>query len=1335
MSNISAQELSKINSFFSLVDLLRDKLDWPIGDDYGFEDVVYDYQASELGLKAEEIAKIREIHQLRPLKTDQPWGIFFLSLEEKKISVTVLRRMLRSLVVRKRQGAQDSDRQSWQLHDLIFVTNFGLSGERELAISHFSDAEETGDLPILNVLGWNRQDTRLHNEYVAEMLGERLNWPEDPDKLDDWRNQWSSAFEIRHGQVIRTSKELAVQLAALAGNIRARANELLAAETDEGRLRKMLEAFRKNLIHDLDEDGFADMFAQTISYGLLAAHISRPSGGLVADNLVDMVPKTNPFLRELFSTFLSLGGRDKRQAMDFDELGVRDVVDMLRKANMEAVRMDFGNRNPKKDPVIHFYEDFLREYDAQQKVDAGIFYTPPAVVSFIVRGVDEVLREELGLSLGLADTTTWRELAERNSEISVPEHVSPETPFVQILDPAAGTGTFLVEVIDLIHKRMSEHWKAAGMPEAEVIKAWNAYVPEHLLPRLTAFELKMAAYAIAHMKVGLKLTETGYRFGSNERAHILLTNSLQPSRELDLEELMRLEALAHEAERANEAKENSAFTVVIGNPPYKGNSENPSKIKGKLTFAGELVQRFFQVRGEPLNERNPKWLNNDYVKFIGLAMSLIEKSCVGVLGYITSNSWLDSPTFRGVRTEMIDAFPLLRIVDLHGNVKKKEIAPDGSKDEGVFAIEEGTNITLAVMSSKISSIHQIDVWGQQVKEGHVGKLYWLENSNLASLVKTLEPVSPLYLMVPSDIQFRDEYLQFKEIKDISPTNGVGMVTARDHLVIGFKNDPILLERIYEFGNSAGSDEQVCKALGVPLKKGWNYQAARKDVGAITDLSQFIKAIRYRPFDQRSIFYHRSVVWRTVEKIMGEMLHSSNLGLITARAGAVIGDPEWNIVTVTDTLTEFNLFRRGGHCVFPLWLKPTSNETCRRPNVNRNLALAFGKSACLSYEDGIRRVEQAYMGAEYRQEAPEQKSLIDGTWDGRGDLHSTFGPRDLFDWIYAVLHSPGYRGRYAEFLKSDFPRIPMPRDSTIFQALISLGTELVALHLLKPDEAPVLEVPEVTFHGTGEARVANGYPKHQNGKVMINPTRWFEDVLLETWEFHVGGYQICQKWLKDRAGKGGKNPTDGRILTDDDILHYRRTVTALTETRRVMAEIDRVIDDHGGWPDAFYVPPPPPPTIEKIIQADESRELEFKSTFQWDVRESKQNKELRKSVLKTLAAFMNSEGGTLVIGVTDDKEILGLDDDLKLTRQSLDVFEQTVFNVFESAIGVGFVQHCPMRFEDATDGKKVCVIEVQPSSEPAFVSFQGKEEFFIRRGNVTKGLEASDQHDYIRKRFN
>ena len=1201
MTGITAEELAKVNSFPRLVELLRDKLEWPIPEDYGLEDVVFEYEPHELGLKDEDAAKLREIHQLRPLVTGQPWGIFFLSFEDKAMSVTVLRRILSKLVLTRRGASQSADRAAWLKEDLIFAANFGKSGERELAFVHFSDAASTGDLSVMKVLGWNARDTVLHNRHAAGLLAKQLAWPDDPADVDRWRNQWGSAFEVGHREVITTSQELAKRLAALAGDIRARANDLLDAETDDGPMRTMLEAFRKNLIHDLDEDGFADMFAQTICYGLLAASISRLDDDgqsvIVADNLESIVPRTNPFLKELFTSFLHLGGRDKTSALDFDELGVRDVVDMLNNAKMGRVLDDFGNRNPKKDPVIHFYEDFLKEYDKDQKVDAGIFYTPPAVVGFIVRGVDEMLRTEFGLPLGLADTSTWAELAARNDKITVPDHVDPQAPFVQILDPATGTGTFLVEVIDLIHKSMVAKWKAEGQSEVQIRAAWNAYVPQHLLPRITAFELKMAAYAIAHMKIGLKLVETGYSFGSDERAHILLTNTLQPARELDLEERMRLEAMAHEAERANEAKTKMPFTVVIGNPPYKGHSMNPSKIKGKLTFAGEIIQRFFQVRGVPLGEKNPKWLNNDYVKFIAFAMQQVEKSGAGVLGYITSNSWLDSPTFRGVRTEVIDCFPQLRIVDLHGNINKREVAADGSRDEGVFAIEEGTNITIGGKIGGSTITLQADLLGK-VGEGNDdgGKLDWLEHHKLADLQASLTPLPPIFRLTPmattvdGENLLQAEFYQHQSLTSIQVVNSAGIVTANDELCVQFTAEemkatvrefltvdlaPYLTKRDRLGGAAEWKLDISANPVSIELKnkkepRDWQAEFAQNDLKALKNLNDHIVPIAYRPFDIRStVFTGNSRGFQCMPRpeVMEHMIDFENVAISTVRGTEITGGWE-HVFVFRDLIQHHSVSLKEVNSLLPLWLKPSVGETQRRPNIDRVWALGLATAINLTYEDGIRRGQQGSLGKEFIQPKAEQIGLLDTSWDGRGDLAKTLGPRDLFDYIYAVLHAPTYRSRYAEFLKSAFPRIPTPATRALFAALVPLGRQLVALHLLKPDDATILQSPEIRFAGSGEARVGKGYPTYENGKVMINASRWFEDVPKATYEFHVGGYQPCEKWLKDRAAKGGKKQSDGRVLSDDDILHYRRMVTALTETQRLMAEIDNVIESHGGWPGAF-----------------------------------------------------------------------------------------------------------------------------------------------------------------------
>jgi len=534
------QRLKAIKSFPQLLDYLRDELDWPIEQGHDEDDLTFDW-SDDLGLKDSERVGIKELKQLRPLESGQPWGIFFINFEKKRLPIVILRRILNALVMTKRAGANKAQQAAWRQHDLLFISAYGEDTERQLTFAHFS--EPSGELDAskatLRVLGWDDEDTNLKLDYVADKLHEKLIWPRDTTDLAHWRQLWSAAFELRPRQVITTAKELAQRLAELAQRIRNRMLLVLPRESEAGELRKLLKGFQTALIHDLDEKQFADMYAQTITYGLFSAAVSRtvPGAGTAVDqgNIVDMVPVTNPFLKEMLQSFLKAGGR--KGTLDFDELGIQEVVDLLNDDNtkLKAVLDDFGNRNRGEDPVIHFYENFLAAYDKKLKVQRGVFYTPQPVVSYIVRSVHELLQTEFGLEDGLADTTTWGEMLKKHPGLKLPpltdepgekRTISTDEPFVQILDPATGTATFLVEVIDVIHRTMVAKWKKQGLNEAARSTAWNDYVPKHLLPRLHAFELMMAPYAIAHMKIGLKLQETGYRFGSEERARVYLTNAL-----------------------------------------------------------------------------------------------------------------------------------------------------------------------------------------------------------------------------------------------------------------------------------------------------------------------------------------------------------------------------------------------------------------------------------------------------------------------------------------------------------------------------------------------------------------------------------------------------------------------------------------------------------------------------------------------------------------------------------------------------------------------------------------------------------------------------------------
>ncbi len=691
------QILAGIRRFDQLIAYLRDELDWPIESD-DFEELTFEYTPEELGIEAKNAAKIQDIKRLRPLVPGQPWGIFFIKFEPKRLPVVALRRILGQVAIKTRASANPSERQAWDTEDLLFVSNYGDGDERRIAFAHFAKPRGGQNLPTLKVLGWDNLDTPLHLDKVASELREHLVWPQDEGDLDAWRERWRGMFTLRHREVIDTSKRLSERLAELARAIRDRIQTTLAVENETGPLTQLLKAFQATLVNDLDKASFADMYAQTIAYGLLSARITDPSSRSTADDLATHM-RTNPFLKELLQTFLRLGGRqdsDDESGIDFDELGVAEVIDLLDQANMEAVVRDFGDRNPQEDPVIHFYEHFLAAYDKKQKISRGVFYTPRPVVSYIVRSVDELLRTEFGLNDGLADTVTWGEMAEHRKDLKIPDGVSPDQAFVQILDPATGTGTFLVEVIDLIHQTMTGKWK--GQSKREIQTLWNQYVSSHLLPRLHGYELLMAPYAIAHLKIGLKLFETGYEFGTDERARVYLTNALEPPGDGQTS-LGFMPALAREAETVALIKRTQRFTVVIGNPPYLGEAGRGGEwiaalLRGRELPAGRKTASYFEVDGKPLGEKNPKWLNDLYVRFTRLSQHLIEQSGTGVHGFITNHGYIDNSTFRGMRWALLSTFDSLAVLDLHGNQKKKESAPDGGKDENVFDIEQGVAISL-----------------------------------------------------------------------------------------------------------------------------------------------------------------------------------------------------------------------------------------------------------------------------------------------------------------------------------------------------------------------------------------------------------------------------------------------------------------------------------------------------------------------------------------------------------------------------------------------------------------------------------------------------------------
>jgi hypothetical protein len=1135
-------ELAAIKRFDQLIKYLRDRMGWPI-DGGDFEELTFEYTPEELGIDAKNAAKIQEIRRLRPLSTRQPWGVFFVKFEPKKLPVVALRRILGQVALKKRASANSAERAAWSADDLLFVSNFGESDHRQISFAHFSKPADGHDLPTLKVLGWDNLDTALHLDSVAKELSQHLTWPEDDTDIEAWRERWRAAFTLRHREVVSTSKELSIRLAELARAIRDRIETALGIETERGPLTQLMKAFREALIHDLEAAGFADMYAQTIAYGLLSARIANPRMKTADDFAGHM--RTNPFLRELMQSFLRIGGRRGRvggPGIDFDELGVGEVVGLLDDANMEAVIRDFGDRNPRDDPVIHFYEDFLREYDPSEKKQRGVFYTPRPVVSYIVRSVDELLRSEFGLTDGLADTTTWGEMAEVHRGLTIPEGVPSLQPFVQILDPATGTGTFLVEAIDLIHKTMVGKWKVRGHDRPKIETLWNEYVAEQLLPRLHGYELLMAPYAIAHLKIGLKLHETGYRFGSDERAQIYLTNALEPPNDAQFRTTL-LPALAHEGRAVNAVKRMRRFTVVLGNPPYAGISSNMSDDALRIVDAYKIVD------GAALNERK-LWLQDDYVKFIRRAQLTIEQAHIGILGYITNHGYLDNPTFRGMRQSLMGTFSRIRVLNLHGNANKKEQSPDGSDDSNVFEIRQGVAICLATRADTVGGVEYADLWGTREF-----KYSWLADRVIGDTgFAALSPDSPYYFFEPQDTGHRTEYNRGWPINELMPVNCAGFITARDHFVVDIERDA-LLQRIGEFGNLQISDARIRERYFAGYgsakypdgdARGWKVPTARRRVAADKKWRERVRTCLYRPFDTRQIYWAEWMVDWPRPEVMRHVTAKDSLALATTRS-VEIGTFE-HVFCSRLAIGHHTVSLKEVNYMFPLHLLPDEEadegQLRLRSDREPNFAPAFLRALATTL--GLPQM-------------------------GRHGLPAGVTAEQIFYYIYALLECPSYRKRYAELLNIDFPRVPLPATFELFGALTLLGGELVSLHLM---ESPSLDRSIASFTGPKNAEITRvGWSEGTvwldaavtpRGEPASPGSFGFRGVPEAVWNFRIGGYQVCEKWLKDRRG---------RTLSKDDIAHYQKIVVALNETVRLMTEIDEVIGQHGGWPAAFAASPP------------------------------------------------------------------------------------------------------------------------------------------------------------------
>lgn len=900
-------------------------------------------------------------------------------------------------------------------------------------------------------------------------------------------------FIAQRPQTITAPRALAEMMAGKAMLIKnVLHNALKADENLKTELAGQYYAFKEHLIHDITPEDFADIYAETIAYGMFAARLhDKTLDTFTRQEALTLLPKSNPFLRSLFG-YIAGVDLDVRIAWIIDDLAA-----VFQAANVAKLMEGFGKLTGQSDPFLHFYETFLAAYNPSKRKARGVWYTPEAVVSFIVRAVDDVLQKEFGLADGLADTSKitidWDtgQANKKGKAITIKKEIQR----VQILDPATGTGTFLAEVIKQIAPKVKD--VAPGM--------WSSYIEKDLIPRLHGFELLMASYAMCHMKLDMILTELGYKpTGSPPRLSVYLTNSLEEGEPAN-QSLPFAQWLSNEVKQANTIKRDMPIMCVIGNPPYSGISQNMGG------WISGLIEDYKYVDGEHFGERK-HWLHDDYVKFIRLSEQLIEKNGEGVLGFITNHGYLDNPTFRGMRWHLMQTFDKIYVLDLHGNTKKKEMTPDGKPDNNVFDIQQGVAIIIAVKkrgtSEKMAVVHHGDLWGS--RESKYQALFAGRIST--NITQKIECRAPHFAFVPRSLELEKNYSKGFLISDLFLLGTMGIQTSRDGFAISHNRDE-LISRLKAFTSPNLSDDQIRQKFFGDKKsgkylpgdsRGWSLSEARKRID-VDGRSDLITRLNYRPFDVRFTYFSKDLIDWPRESVMVNFLRGKNLSLLFPRQ---LASGSYYHIFVTDTIAEMCVISnrtKEQNAVYPLYLYPDDQDLDKKRRVNFDHKI-FAKLKSLAF-------------------------------------HQNHGEPDevqVFDYIYGLLHCPAYRETYEEFLKIDFPRIPWPTTPNEFWNVSTKGAQLRRLHLMDPASIGITPYP---FKGEGDSKVDK--PEYRDGNVWINNTQYFETAPEESWGFYIGGYQPAQKWLKDRKG---------RALSFDDVKHYQRILKILAETNRIMSEI-------------------------------------------------------------------------------------------------------------------------------------------------------------------------------------
>ena len=885
-----------------------------------------------------------------------------------------------------------------------------------------------------------------------------LRFPPVPEKLDLFYELLDKFFSFSTPD-IQKSSDLSVSLAKRTRFLEHILQEELSKENEE--VTRLFKAFQEELIEGLTKERFADLYAQTITYGLFAARM-KVNNGFNRETAWKFIPESLPLLKEIF---YSMMGPHFPESLSWI---VDDISQVLEKADVPSILKEFKTTRWDEDPVIHFYETFLATYNPKERERLGVYYTPLPVVSYIVRSIHQLLKEKFGKSEGLA------------------------TRDVTLLDPAAGTLTFVVQAIKQVQRELEEK-KKQGLV--------TSYIQEHILPHFHAFEILVAPYTVGHFKASMILEEMGHHFKDGERFQFYLTNTLEMKAPKQISFLIDL---AKEGQEAKRIKEKVPILVVLGNPPYSVSSENKSDfIEGLMDDYKEDVR----------DERNIQPLSDDYIKFIRFAHWKIDQAGKGILGFITNNSYLSGIIHRGMRRKLLDTFYEIYILNLHGSSRIGEKTPEGGKDENVFDIQQGVAIALYAKLEnppKEKKIYYADLWGLREQKYE----YLFGNDTQKTEWQELKPVTPYYFFVPKDFALLAEYKKFWKVTEIFREWSSGVETGKDDRLVGFIAQEKVKVFMDIFNHTITLDDLITYHDLKPTS-GWKIEERRKELFSNKEVFSHENVISYayRPFDTRFTYYC-GFLRRAHFEIMKHFLRKNNVALLCMRE--VVIEHGFSHAFITNLVSDRRMFlsNRGNPYVFPLYLQTKELEVPLFENEE------YREKRILNFTD------------EFLQAIKES-------------LKSEPTPEEIFYYIYAVLYSPTYRKRYEEFLKIDFPRVPLPSDYEAFKGLSNIGKELVNLHLLK---ASALDETEIGFPKGGSNRMEKVSYDDDNQRVFINKEQYFEGVSKEVWEYRVGAYQVMEKYLKDRKK---------RRLSLDEINHYMKVAKAIRLTIELQEKIDPV----------------------------------------------------------------------------------------------------------------------------------------------------------------------------------